>query len=154
MANIEIDPCMCGWFAVIGDYTGVLTSLLDTSIASLTAVKVALMLVPTNFTDQAKRLRYEVELALIEEAIKAIEVPLGVITNLGRPFADCDAVANVTVVTGKIYDLLIADVADRRFQVESFIEALEAESLQIEELDRLIDFMTEIKSAIEDCGNV
>lgn len=154
MADVQFDPCLCDWIAEIGEFKDPLVGMLDTSIAALTAIKVALSLAPANVTDQLKKLRYEAELAALEQAVGQLETPIALISSLGAPFADCDPVSNVTTITKRLRDILLSDLDDRRFKVESFIEGLDAEGLKVERLDKLIDMLNEVKSAIDDCGNV
>jgi len=151
-SKLEDNACLCAWVVFIGEFRNVLLPLLDTSVALLTAFKVSLALVPTNLTDQLKKLRYEAELAVIEQTVAVIEAPLGVLGAYARPYADCDPVSAIVVANNKIREFLTADVEERRFEVQQFIAALTRESLKIEEIDQLIDVLTELKSSIELCG--
>jgi len=151
-SKLEDNACLCAWVSFIGDFRATLEALIDSSIAIFTTIKVTLALVPTNLTDQLKKLRYEAELAVIEQVIAVIEAPLGYVGRYARPYADCDPVSSLIVANNKVREFLTADVEERRFEVEQFIAALNRESLKIEEIDQIIDVLTEIKSAIEICG--
>jgi hypothetical protein len=151
-SKLEDNACFCAWISYIGDFRATLEALIDSTIAIFTAIKVTLALVPTNLTDQVKKLRYEAELAVIEQTVAVIEAPLGYVARYARPYADCDPVSSLIVANNKIREFLTADVEERRFEVEQFIAAIDRESLKIEELDQFIDLLTEIKSSIELCG--
>jgi len=151
-SDIELDPCLCAWIAFIGDFKDTLLALLDTSIVTFTAIKVTLALVPTNLTDQLKKVRYEAELALVTQLVGVIEAPLSYVTRYARPYADCDPVSSLITANGKVREFLTGELEEHRFELEQFIAALDRESLKIEEIDRIIDVLTELKSAIETCG--
>jgi len=151
-SKLEDSACLCAWVAFIGDFRATLEALIDSSIAIFTALKVTLALAPTNLTDQLKKLRYEAELAVIEQTVAVIEAPLGYVSRYARPYADCDPVSSLIAANNKVREFLVSDVEERRFEVEQFIAAIDRESLKIEELDQLIDLLTEIKSSIELCG--
>jgi len=151
-SKLEDNACLCAWISFIGDFKDPLLALIDSSIAIFTVIKVTLALVPTNLTDQLKKLRYEAELALIEQTVAVIEAPLGYVSRYARPYADCDPVSTLIKVNNSIREWLVSDIEERRFEVEQFIAAINRESLKIEEIDQIIDVLTEIKNAIEICG--
>ncbi len=151
-SKIEDNACLCAWINILGDFLAPLTALIDSSIAIFTVIKVTLALVPTNLTDQLKKIRYEIELAFIEQTVALIEAPLGIVGRYARPYADCDPVAALIAANEKVREFLVADIEERRFEVEQFIAAIDRENLKIEEIDNIIDVLTEMKNAIEICG--
>jgi hypothetical protein len=149
VADVE---CFCAWVGVLGDFRPTLEALLDSAIAVLEAVKVALALIPTNVTDQLKKIQYEAEMAFIAESVSAISAPLSYLIGIARPFADCAPVASVVMLGNNVRNEVLADLTDRQFELQQFILAIEKENLKAEEIQLAIDTMNELRTALGECG--
>jgi hypothetical protein len=65
--NIE---CICQFISVIKDFKSSLITLIDALIGSLTALKAYLILFNVDLEDELRKLQYNAEIKIYEEAIQ------------------------------------------------------------------------------------
>lgn len=153
VAEIIQKPCLCAWINVLGDFVAPFTALLDSMIAVLQGIQATLALAPTNVTDQLKKIGYEAQLAVMEATLGTIEAPLALVINYSRAFSDCDPVNTITKVGNDIRDFVLGDLQEERYRIQKLSDAIDRDNLQSEQIDLWIAVLTEIKNAIELCGN-
>jgi chaperonin cofactor prefoldin len=152
-SKVEELQCFCAWLNTVGaPFVGILTALLDSTIALLTTAKMLLALVPLNLTDQLKKLEMQAELAVIEVATQPVEAPIALVTNSAKAFNDCPPTAELARRVGQIREVLLGSVDDYKYQLQNLIDAIDREALKIEELDQWINNLQEFKEAIKVCA--
>jgi len=152
-ASIENKECFCNWMTQLGPFKDVFNALLSSMIGILGTAKALLLLVPTNWSDQLKKVEMQAEMEVLKVLVGTVEAPISYALNYAKAFSDCDPVANVTTVVGKIRNFMIGDLLEREEQLQMFIDAIDRESLKIQEIDNMIKLLTDLKEALDECGN-
>ena len=152
--NFENIECLCGFVSQLGTFKDSFVGLIDAAIGLLRTAQVAIALVPQDFSDQLKLLAYQTELEVAQKAIEAVTGPLSLVTGFFRPYADCPPVANTAQVLINFKNQVVGGVQDWAFEIEQLIEALNIQGQKIEELERWIQALEDIKDALDYCGTV
>ena len=153
-SKIKDIECLCVFVTALGPFVEPFKALLDATEVMLVSFKVILSLIPTNIEDLLEKERLKLALLGIETALKPVEIPFKTLNNFTSAFADCPPVAGVADWSNIIKTFLgISKVEELRFEIDQKIDAIERESLKIQQLDELITVIQDLKGALDECGN-
>jgi hypothetical protein len=150
--NFENIECLCAFIAQLGPFKSAFVGLLDAAIGMLRTAQTAIALVPQDFSDQIRLLGYQAELQAVQMTLEAVSGPLSMVTAQVRPYADCPPVANAAQVILNFKNQLIGGILDWQYEIEQLIEALNTQGQKVEEIERWIQALEDVKDAVEFCG--
>lgn len=150
-ADLENLECACAFLATMGPFKETFSALLDGAVATLQTIKGLILLVPQDIRDVAYAAELEVEITILEAALSAVGSPLAALRSYTKPWADCPPVETLSQTFNKFYTMLIADIIEKKFEVEQQIEELNLEGERVQELDRWIGVLEDFKDALIEC---
>jgi hypothetical protein len=151
-SDLEFPDCACAFVDNLGPFKQTFTSLLDSIIAIMTAIKATIALWPADLGDQLKKIALEANLVVIEAAVSNVEAPFKSVNMLMSPYADCPPVATAARTITDVRNLILGPLDEAKEEVQLLIDALNLDQAKLERLDMLINQLNDLKDAIEFCG--
>lgn len=152
--NVE---CLCAFVQALGQgVAATLSTFIGSVIGLLELAKVEILLVSNleNLEDLGRKLASEQALAVLEQGVQPVSAVFAMINAYTAPFADCDPVSSFASVLKAAQDVVLSEFDDLSFEIQQWGAAITDRQNEIERLDRLIDILTQIQSAIDECGDV
>ena len=150
--NIVSTECLCAFAKLFSNAKSLVLATIDSLILALQTLKVAKQLVWLDFDDLVKQAELEAELLIITAGLDTLQAPFNLLLGYTKLFSDCAPVSSLSKVLKGVQNDIFSPLADRQFEIEQLIAALETHRREIDKLDRWIATMQDIKEAIEECG--
>jgi len=156
---VEFNPCVCQLLELMAALTGdvlapkkQLIALIDLLIVQLNVLKALILLFMVDIMDFVKKIWYQARLQLIQEAIDRFEPPFGIVLGYTKLLSDCPPIATFAQQVKKFRDLILSDMYEERDELDQLIMAIEDKKNELESIDRMIDYLTEFRDALDMCG--
>jgi len=153
-SKIVSKECLCSFAAILGDAKDSIIALMDALIVTLTVLRTYLQLFNVSIEDQLRRIEYEAELLVLQSTIETLELPFRILLGYTRTFADCSPVATVAATIKEVRNKVISPVKERQYEIEQYLLALEDKDAEIEWINRTIDVLGEVKTALNECEEI
>lgn len=155
----NVSDCICEFFKLfstkldeISNKRQIFIALIDKLIEGLTALKIILLLFNVDWENLARKKALELTIAAMDKAVGVVSAPVNLALGYTRMYADCDPVNTLGKHIKTFRNKALAEYANLKYDVEQFILAMEDKKQELENIDRIIDDLTEIKSKIQACG--
>lgn len=149
---VEFDACLCQLAELLGGAKSQTVTTINGLIGLLQALKATLLLFAINLEDEARRLRYEAELGIMQQTIDGLQAPFAMLMGYTRVLADCAPVASFAQTLKDTRDDLFGDIEDRTYELEQLIASISDREKKFKLIDRRIAMLEEIRDALDACG--
>lgn len=148
----NFNECLCSFARLFGPAKAELTATIDGLLALLNSLKALIQLFNIDLEDELRKIEYQAELAIIDTILNPVEAPINMILSYSKLLSDCPPVNTFTNIILKTKDLVLSPAYELRDEINQLLLALQKKSRQIEDIDKLIDVLTEFRDALDVCG--
>lgn len=148
----KFNDCLCELANLLGSGKDQASSLITYLIELLQGLKATILLFAIDIEDELRRVKYEAELAVIQQTLDSVTVPFSWLLSRTKYLADCDPVASFSQNLKEVYNDLFLDLEERTYELEMLISAIADKQKKLEVIDKRIDFLTQIRDALDACG--
>lgn len=150
---VTFDPCLCSLVTMLSPVgRDQVTALITSLVGLLQGLKATILLFAIDIDDNLRRLKYEAELTIMQQALDAVQAPFSMLAGYLKLLSDCSPVASFAQTLKDTRDDLLGDLEERTYELEQLISAIADKQKKIEVIDKRIEMLEEIRDALDACG--